>query len=155
MKGKLALRVFLSCDKLCSVNKRLWGSASRGMRHSWDYEHQQQQLRQSLVDNGVLENLLDGKHLYSVTYVFYLKDNISRRDTDNLMKGVTDVLSKYLGFNDNKIISYKVSKRQVEDSDKEYVLVEVEEIEGWWDSLKIKLEEFVEFVRRYTGDTRA
>ena len=147
------LRVILSCDKLTSVNNRLWGSKNKGMRHSWDYEHEQQQLFQELDNQQIPKNCLDPKKLYSFTYVFYFKQNIERRDTDNFLKCVTDVLSKHLGFNDNKIVSYKISKRQLidfgENPQKEYVLVEIEEVDGWWDKLKIKFDDFKEFVRRY------
>jgi len=63
-------------------------------------------------------------------------------------------LSKHLGFNDNKIVSYKVSKRQVNESEKEYVLVEIEELEGWWNNLKVGLIEFKEFIRRYVNNEK-
>jgi len=147
------LKAFLSCDKLISVNKRLWGSSSRGMRHSDEYERECNQLRASLRDSGVEEGSMGNDHLYSVTYVLYLKDNISRRDTDNLVKCITDVLSKYLGFNDNKLISYRFSKRMLVEYPegepfKEYVYVKLEQVDGWFDRLKIKFVEFRNFMEK-------
>lgn len=152
-KSKLVLKTLISCDKLISVNKRLWGSRSRGMRHSPEYELEQKQLIESLESNNIKRDCLGNDHLYSLTYVLYLKENISRRDTDNLIKSVTDVISNYLGFNDNKIVSYQFSKRQIvdfgEEPAKEYVLVEVKQVEGWWDSLKLKFAEFKNFMEDY------
>ena len=147
--SEIVLKTCLECDKLISVNKRLWGSATRGMRHSWDYEHEQSQLRESLKRHGIQEGCLGNSSLYSVIYALYLKENISRRDTDNLIKSVTDVLSKYLGFNDNKIVSYRFSKREVRDAEKEHVLVIIEKMDGWWDDLRMTKEEFEGFLEEY------
>lgn len=73
-----------------------------------------------------------------------------KRDTDNMVKAVTDAISRYLGFNDNRIISFKVSKRMITDypdeNKQEYVYFELERIERKPNDYKIKYQEFTDWI---------
>lgn len=146
------LKALISCDKLISVDKRLAGRRyKRGLHLSWEYEHELNQLAESLKNAGLEEGSLGNDSLYGILYVFYLKENFLKRDADNLIKAVTDSISRYLGFNDNRIISYKVSKRCLEqfpdDNRKEYVYFEIEKINKSPKDFKIKFNEFTDWIQ--------
>lgn len=111
-----SITVALNCDKFISVNDRLRkGGRGRNGRIPLTYaaEKEMSQLRRSLELSGVPEGAMSGGKYYTVSLVFYLKENLSRRDLDNLIKTVFDVVGPYFGFDDRNIISYKASKRQI------------------------------------------
>lgn len=145
------LKALISCDKLISVDRRLEKKRkSRTFRLSWDYEHELRQLEESLRRTSIEQGSFSNDCLYSMLYVFYLKENFMKRDTDNMVKAVTDAISRYLGFNDNRIISFKVSKRMITDypdeNKQEYVYFELERIERKPNDYKIKYQEFTDWI---------
>lgn len=123
---------------------------------SQDYIAEENQLVESLVNSGLVRGSLSNDCLYSLSIVFYLKENLGRRDLDNMLKAPVDVLSKYLGFNDNRIISYKVCKRMISDvpddePDLEWMYFCIEKVYKKPKDLTIKFDDFKDFIRQRTG----
>lgn len=108
-------------------------------------------LNQSLEDAGFVRNSLDNDHYYSLSLVFYLKDGFGRRDVDNMLKVVVDVLSRYFGFNDNRVISYKHCKRQIvnfeDEYPREYLYFTIEQVARQKSELEIDYKDFQEWVQ--------
>ena len=156
MDHEKILSGFLICDKFISVNRRLGKMKNGKMYLSPEYALEEQQLMQSLENSGLVRNSLDNSCFYALSLVFYLKENIARRDADNLVKNPVDCISRYLGFNDNRIISYKICKRALSDLPEgepqiEYLYFEIEKVYKKKEDLTIPYEEFREFVRKKTG----
>ena len=143
------IKGLISCDKLISVDKRISGKGGRGrgrkLAISPEYSKELAQLDHSLSLTGIERNSFDPNCFYSVKCTFFLKENFKRRDTDNLLKAVIDALTRYLGFDDNKIISHQACKRFITFpkgmEKKEFVLFEVEKSSKVLKDLEIKFED--------------
>ena len=121
-----------------------------------EYRQEEQDLWKSLENSGLTQGCLDNSCLYSLSIVFYLKENLIKRDTDNALKAPIDVLSKYLGFNDNRIVSIKTCKRMISDIPEgepnlEWMYFCIEKVFKKPKDLTIKFDDFKEFIRQRTG----
>lgn len=154
-ENERVLSGFLFCEKLISVNRRLGRMRNGRMYLSDEYRKEEAQLWESLVNSGLTQGCLDNSCFYSISYVFYLNDRFLKLDTDNVIKPVTDVISRYLGFNDNRIVSYKVCKRSISETPKEidgeWVYFELEKVYKKSSDYTIPFKDFMEFVRKKTG----
>jgi len=134
----------ISCDKLVSVDRRISGRRGRGrskkLALSPEYTRELEQLDHSLSLTGIPRNSFDKDAFYSLNLTFLLKDNFKRRDSDNLLKAVIDAITRYLGFDDNKIVSHNACKRSLSFpkgmEKKEFVIFEIQK-------LNKKLEDFI------------
>ena len=111
-----SLTVALNCEKFISVNDRL-RKGGRGKNGRIPLTHaagkEMGQLYDSLVASGLEQGCMKGGKYYTISLVFYLKESVGRRDLDNLIKTVFDVITPYFGFDDRNIISYKAAKRLI------------------------------------------
>lgn len=147
---------FLSCSKFISVNRRLSRMKNGKMYLSDEYRKEEAQLWESLANSGLTQGCLDNSCFYAISMVFYLNDRIWKTDLDNLEKAPIDVLSRYLGFNDNRVVSYKVCKRKIsnipeDQPNLEWLYFEIEKVYKKTEDLTIPFEDFKEFVRKKTG----
>lgn len=141
------LKTLINCDELVSVNRRLAKGGKRGKHLSPPVQREIAQLTKSLEDRGIQRNSVDPNKFYTISLIFYLKGSIFRRDLDNMVKIVIDAITPYLGFNDNKIISYRLAKRQIKypedyQNPKEWVYLEVTETDKSRDDLQTSFEDF-------------
>lgn len=64
-----------------------------------------------------------------ITYGLYFKTAYDRRDTDNCIKILQDVFAKYIGFNDNIIVTQHAYKRCISSKNrkmnKEFIYIQV------------------------------
>jgi hypothetical protein len=118
------------------------------MRLSPEYERELKQLDHSLSLTGIPRKSFDNNSFYSISLVFLLKDNFKRRDTDNLLKAVIDALTRYLGFDDNKIISHLACKRYLSFpkgmEKKEFVIFEVQKLTKNLDDFVVPFETLIQ-----------
>lgn len=154
---KNSIRGFLCCEKFISVNSMFLNKRGHNGRraHSPEYEKELRELRASLEDTKLVQGCLSEgkkKSLLSVSLVFYLKENLGKRDLDNLIKAVMDSISEYLGFNDNRVISYKTCKRMLTDfpekeQEMEWVYFEITKSSRTYRDLNIPYSEFKNFMK--------
>lgn len=146
------VRGLINCDYLVSVNRRLSkrrGSSELRLTDECKREHAQlyDSLKASNIEEGFLSN---DKSLYSALLIFYFNRNFLKRDSDNVVKIVVDSISRYVGINDNRIISYKLSKRIIKKfpegvEPKEYVYFDIERLAKNAEDYEIDYEDFVDW----------
>lgn len=146
----------LQCTDFISINKRLDPGGKHGKHLSAACVREMEELNKSLERIGIVKGCLSSdKSLYGISYVFYLKTNVLKRDIDNLVKTPTDVITRYLGINDSRIISYKLCKRMLVNyppdiPQKEYLVFELERMPRTIENLKVFFKDFIERFRKST-----
>lgn len=98
---------------------RLTGEARKEKRDIYKY------LSENVKSTALKD--LKGKFL-NVTLFYFLKQSFGARDVDNLLKTSIDGIFKYFGLNDNTIVNLVVSKRKVNDSEKEYIYFKISDM---------------------------
>ena len=154
--GRTCFKGLLQCTDFISINKRLDPGGKRGKHLSAACVREMKELEDSLERIGIVKGCLNSdKRLYGISYVFYLKANVLRRDIDNLVKTPTDVITRYLGINDSRIISYKICKRMLVEYPpnvprKEYLVFELERMPRTPEELKVSFKDFTERYQKST-----
>lgn len=68
-------------------------------------------LHASLSAQGFTRDDIPKAPFYAIKCGFYLRHSWFQRDTDNMIKIVLDVLSRYFDINDNRMVSNQIYRR--------------------------------------------
>lgn len=139
---------YIGCSYLVSENARLEFYLPKKYKSDMSNERLQRCVKVKLSDAARKERKdlfrslqessighdLDPNALYALRLRFYLRKNFMKRDTDNMIKISTDVISKYHNINDSHFLTNQGYKYLLDSWDKkdnrEWIYYEIFKLEG-------------------------